>query len=67
MASHTFLIIEDSPTMRQLIRFALNRIPGAEVVEAVPADVQMYACPYCEKPVPEGKTPCPGCGKTIYW
>jgi two-component system chemotaxis response regulator CheY len=34
MASPTFLIIEDSPTMRQLIRFALNRIPGAKVVEA---------------------------------
>lgn len=34
MASHSFLIIEDSPTMRQLIRFALNRIPGAEVIEA---------------------------------
>jgi len=34
MASFTFLIIEDSPTMRQLIRFALNRIPGAKVVEA---------------------------------
>jgi len=34
MASPTFLIIEDSPTMRQLIRFALNRIPGAQVVEA---------------------------------
>ena len=33
MASPTFLIIEDSPTMRQLIRFALNRIPGAVVVE----------------------------------
>lgn len=34
MASPSFLIIEDSPTMRQLIRFALNRIPGASVVEA---------------------------------
>jgi len=34
MASPTFLIIEDSPTMRQLIRFALNRIAGAKVVEA---------------------------------
>jgi two-component system chemotaxis response regulator CheY len=34
MASPTFLIIEDSPTMRQLIRFALNRIPGAQVIEA---------------------------------
>ena len=34
MASTSFLIVEDSPTMRQLIRFALNRIPGASVVEA---------------------------------
>jgi two-component system chemotaxis response regulator CheY len=34
MASYNFLIIEDSPTMRQLIRFALNRIPGAQVIEA---------------------------------
>ena len=34
MASPSFLIVEDSPTMRQLIRFALNRIPGASVVEA---------------------------------
>jgi two-component system chemotaxis response regulator CheY len=34
MASPTFLIIEDSPTMRQLIRFALNRIAGSQVVEA---------------------------------
>jgi two-component system chemotaxis response regulator CheY len=34
MTSYSFLIIEDSPTMRQLIRFALNRIPGAEVIEA---------------------------------
>jgi two-component system chemotaxis response regulator CheY len=34
MADYTFLVIEDSPTMRQLIRFALNRIPGAEVIEA---------------------------------
>jgi two-component system chemotaxis response regulator CheY len=34
MAFPTFLIIEDSPTMRQLIRFALNRIPGAQVIEA---------------------------------
>ena len=30
----TFLVIEDSPTMRQLIRFTLSRIPGAEVIEA---------------------------------
>lgn len=34
MASPKFLIIEDSPTMRQLIRFALNRIPGAQIIEA---------------------------------
>ncbi|UCG38316.1 MAG: response regulator [bacterium] len=34
MASYSFLVIEDSPTMRQLIRFALNRIPGAAVIEA---------------------------------
>ncbi|TNF50823.1 response regulator [bacterium] len=34
MAVLKFLIIEDSPTMRQLIRFALNRIPQAEVIEA---------------------------------
>ncbi len=34
MATYSFLVIEDSPTMRQLIRFALNRIPGAEVIEA---------------------------------
>ncbi|UCF29848.1 MAG: response regulator [bacterium] len=34
MASLKFLVIEDSPTMRQLIRFALNRIPQVEVVEA---------------------------------
>jgi len=34
MATYSFLVIEDSPTMRQLIRFALNRIPGAQVIEA---------------------------------
>lgn len=34
MAALKFLIIEDSPTMRQLIRFALNRLPQAEVIEA---------------------------------
>lgn len=30
----TFLIVEDSPTMRQLIAFALKRIRGAKIVEA---------------------------------
>ncbi|MBI5378966.1 MAG: response regulator [Nitrospirae bacterium] len=30
----TFLIVEDSPTMRQLIAFALRRIRGAKIVEA---------------------------------
>ena len=30
----TALIVEDSPTMRQLLAFALKRLRGAEVVEA---------------------------------
>ncbi len=34
MAQHRILIVEDSPTMRQLLRFALRRLPGVEVVEA---------------------------------
>ena len=28
------LVVEDSPTMRQLISFALKRLKGAEIVEA---------------------------------
>ena len=28
------LIVEDSPTMRQLVGFALKRLPGAEITEA---------------------------------
>jgi two-component system chemotaxis response regulator CheY len=35
MQRHRILIVEDSPTMRQLLRFALKRLPGVEVVEAV--------------------------------
>jgi two-component system chemotaxis response regulator CheY len=31
---HRILIVEDSPTMRQLLAFALRRIAGAEIVEA---------------------------------
>src|SRR5512145_2025224 len=34
MPEYTFLVVEDSPTMRQLISFALKRIPGSKVVEA---------------------------------
>jgi len=34
MARHRILIVEDSPTMRQLLRFALKRLPGVEIVEA---------------------------------
>ena len=34
MAKHRCLLVEDSPTMRQLIIFALKRIPGLEIVEA---------------------------------
>jgi two-component system chemotaxis response regulator CheY len=34
MPVYTFLVVEDSPTMRQLISFALKRIPGCKIVEA---------------------------------
>ena len=31
---HRILIVEDSPTMRQLLVFALKRVRGAEIIEA---------------------------------
>jgi two-component system chemotaxis response regulator CheY len=34
MNRHRILIVEDSPTMRQLLVFALKRLKGAELVEA---------------------------------
>ncbi len=34
MPEHKILIIEDSPTMRQLICFALKRLQGVHIVEA---------------------------------
>lgn len=34
MPDNKVLIIEDSPTMRQLISFALKRLPGVHIVEA---------------------------------
>ena len=34
MADYNILIVEDSPTMRQLISFALIRIRGVRIVEA---------------------------------
>ena len=34
MHRHRILIVDDSPTMRQLLGFALKRLKGAEVVEA---------------------------------
>ena len=34
MARQRILIVEDSPTMRQLLVFALKRIKGVEIVEA---------------------------------
>lgn len=34
MADYNVLIVEDSPTMRQLIAFALKRIRGVRIVEA---------------------------------
>jgi two-component system chemotaxis response regulator CheY len=34
MANHRVLIVEDSPTMRQLLVFALRRLKDIEIVEA---------------------------------
>jgi two-component system chemotaxis response regulator CheY len=34
MDRHRILIVEDSPTMRQLLVFALKRLKNAEIVEA---------------------------------
>ena len=34
MAKHRVLIVEDSPTMRQLLVFALRRLKDVEIVEA---------------------------------
>ena len=34
MQRHRILIVEDSPTMRQLLAFALKRIPNVVIVEA---------------------------------
>jgi two-component system, chemotaxis family, chemotaxis protein CheY len=34
MADRTALVVEDSPTMRQLIVFALKRIKGLNIIEA---------------------------------
>jgi two-component system, chemotaxis family, chemotaxis protein CheY len=35
MENATFLVVEDSPTMRQLITFSLKRFRNARIVEAV--------------------------------
>jgi two-component system, chemotaxis family, chemotaxis protein CheY len=34
MSEINFLVVEDSPTMRQLISFALKRVHGSKIVEA---------------------------------
>jgi two-component system chemotaxis response regulator CheY len=34
MAAVKILVVEDSPTMRQLVGFALKRLPNVEIVEA---------------------------------
>jgi two-component system, chemotaxis family, chemotaxis protein CheY len=34
MPDYKFLVVDDSPTMRQLISFSLKRIPGSSIVEA---------------------------------
>lgn len=35
MENATFLVVEDSPTMRQLISFSLKRFKNAKILEAV--------------------------------
>src|SRR5438876_347177 len=35
MENITFLVVDDSPTMRQLISFSLKRLKGCKIVEAV--------------------------------
>ncbi len=35
MSAVTFLVVEDSPMMRQLIAFSLRRLQGCRVIEAV--------------------------------
>lgn len=35
MSATTFLVVEDSPTMRQLLAFSLRRLQGCRIVEAV--------------------------------
>jgi len=35
MENLRFLVVEDSPTMRQLISFSLKRFKGCKIVEAV--------------------------------
>ena len=35
MENATFLVVEDSPTMRQLISFSLKRFKNATIIEAV--------------------------------
>jgi len=34
MGEVRFLVVEDSPTMRQLITFSLKRIPNSKIIEA---------------------------------
>lgn len=34
MADIRFLVVEDSPTMRQLITFSLKRFPNSKIIEA---------------------------------
>ncbi|OGF68202.1 MAG: two-component system response regulator [Candidatus Fischerbacteria bacterium RBG_13_37_8] len=35
MEQLTFLIVEDSPTMRQLLSFSLKRFKGCKIIEAI--------------------------------
>ena len=45
MPDYNFLVVEDSPTMRQLISFALKRIPGSKIVEANDGIDALKSCP----------------------
>jgi CheY-like chemotaxis protein len=39
MPEYKFLVVEDSPTMRQLISFALKRIPGSAFEAVYTGDI----------------------------
>lgn len=48
MAKYTFLVVEDSPTMRQLISFALKRIHDSAIIEASDGVDALKKLPTCK-------------------